>query len=182
MKNVISSAFVAVLVAAGLSVAATGKMERTAGASVSFTGKGPAGFKMVGTTDQIAVADDGAKLTLTVPVETLKTGNGLRDKHMTEKYLETGKFPTAILALDKGQLKFPKADGEKIEGKATGQLTLHGVTRPQEVSYSMERAGGIYKIASNFKMNFKEHGVDVPSYLGVTVKPDVEVAAALNLK
>ena len=59
-------------------------LSRAGAAKVSFTGKGTVGFSMVGTTDQLELKDDGKVLTFQVPLDTLKTGIDLRDRHMKE--------------------------------------------------------------------------------------------------
>jgi hypothetical protein len=59
------------------------------GGEVSFTAVGPAGLKIVGSTTQISVKEDGSNVLVSVPLATVDTGIGLRNKHMKEKYLET---------------------------------------------------------------------------------------------
>lgn len=175
------SASLAGLVLAWVALAA-GTWTRVDEAKVTFAARGTAGFKLAGTTDQLSVRDDGANLTFTVPLKTVKTGIDLRDRHMNEKYLETQKFPDATLVLPRAALKVPARDGETTQGEVTGTLTLHGVTRDQTVRYTAQRVGGAQRVSASFKMNFRDHGVNVPSYLGVTVKPDVEVQAAFRLQ
>src|SRR5262249_34866580 len=90
-------------------------LTRQGGAEVAFTGKGPAGFKMVGTTDKLSLRDDGQQLTFTVPLDAFDTGIELRDRHMKEKYLETARFPQATLVVKRGELQVP-ARGETASG------------------------------------------------------------------
>lgn len=155
---------------------------RVTEAKVTFSGKGTGGFKLVGTTDQLAVKDAGGELTFTVPLKTVKTGIELRDRHMNEKYLETAKFPDATLTVSRAELKIPSRDGETTTGSVTGKLAVHGVTRDQQVRYTVQRVGGAQRVSASFAMNFHDHGVNVPSYLGVTVKPDIEVQVACSLQ
>jgi polyisoprenoid-binding protein YceI len=161
-------------------VSAVAAPARVQDAKVSFHGKGPAGFALVGTTTTLALDDNGQRLELSVPLDTLKTGIDLRDRHMREKYLETSKFPTATLVVDKAQVKLPSKDGDSTSGDATGQLTVHGVTRSQRFSYVVQKAGRASRVTAQLKMSFKDHGVSVPSYLGITVKPDLEVKVAFT--
>ncbi|PTL80138.1 hypothetical protein DAT35_29405 [Vitiosangium sp. GDMCC 1.1324] len=148
---------------------------------VSFTGKGPAGFKMVGTTEKLSLQDDGQSITFTVPLDSLDTGIELRNRHMKEKYLETGKFPQAVLVVKRSELLVP-AKGETKSGQAKGMLTLHGATQEVVLQYRAERAADqTTKVTSQVKLNFKNFGVDVPSYMGVTVKPDIDVDVAFEV-
>jgi polyisoprenoid-binding protein YceI len=172
----------AVLVGAllGLAGMANGAaLNRQGDAKVSFTGKGTVGFSMVGTTDKLDLKDDGKDITFVVPLETLSTGIELRDRHMKEKYLQVKEFPTATLVVPRAQVQWP-AEGEVKEGTATGRFTLHGVTREVPVKYKAVRSGGVHTVTSTMLVNFKDYGVSVPSYLGVTVKPDVAVDVAFQ--
>ncbi len=126
-------------------------------------------------------------------LENLTTGIETRDKHMKEKYLEVGKFPTATLNIKKLQIedinKSSKADFE-------GDLTLHGETHPvtgtvtyevQELKRGLasESATGVSIFDRNahaeFKLNISKYNIPVPSYLGITVAEEVTVSMAFKI-
>jgi polyisoprenoid-binding protein YceI len=142
---------------------------------VTFTAAGPAGLKIEGTTPDLTIADQGEKITITVPLANLATGIGLRDKHMKEKYLEVPKFPSAILTVTRSSLKMPT--GDKVEADAPSTVTIHWQTKPVSVHYDAKRVGSSISAHGTFHINMHDFGIEVPSYLGVTVKPDVEVSA-----
>jgi polyisoprenoid-binding protein YceI len=162
-------------------VAAAQGLSRAGPAKVSFTGKGPAGFKLVGTTEELKLADDGKSFTLTVPLDTLRTGIDLRDRHMREKYLETGKYPHAVLVVPRGAISLPAA-GQSKEGTARGTLTLHGKSKEVPFTYKVQRTGDTYQVTGALPVNYRDYGISVPSYLGVTVKPDIAVDVAFGVK
>lgn len=149
--------------------------------TVKFTGKGPMGFTLVGTTQKLALEDDGKALTFKVPLDTLDTGIALRDRHMKEKYLDTAKFPNVVLVVPRGTLKLPQA-GQASEGQANGKLTLHGVTKEVPFTYKVQRTGDAHAVTGVLKFNFRDFGVEVPSYAGITVKPDIVVDVAFEAK
>jgi polyisoprenoid-binding protein YceI len=60
-------------------------------------------------------------------------------------------------------------------------LSLHGQTRPVTVHYSAKGDGAGMATQGRFHINMNEYGITVPSYLGVTVKPDVDVTAAFRV-
>jgi polyisoprenoid-binding protein YceI len=166
----------------GLAFPASAEGVALCGASkVSFTGKGPGGFKVVGTSEKLELQDDGERLTLTVPLDSLDTGIELRNRHMREKYLETGKYPQAVLVVPWSALKRAKA-GETQEGTATGTLTLHGQTRQLPFKYRVVRTGDTQAVSGKLQLNFRDFGVNVPSYMGITVKPDIDVDVAFEAK
>jgi len=140
-----------------------------------FNASGPGGLAIVGKADNnVSVADDGANVTVTVALKDLETGISLRNRHMREKYLETDKYPNAVLVVPRAQLQFPAA-GAGASGSAQGQMTIHGVTRPVTVAYNARNAGGTYAVTGSAPLNINDFGIQVPSYLGVTVKPNLTV-------
>jgi polyisoprenoid-binding protein YceI len=161
-----------------LAPAAEAKLTHSGSAQVRFLATGPAGLKIEGKDDKLAVAEEGEGFKITVPLAGLQTGISLRDKHMRDKYLEVGKFPNAELVVAKAEVKLPT--GGESKGQAKGTFTLHGVSKPVVVEYTISGKDGAYKITGTFRTNFNDHGIEVPSYLGVTVKPDVEVTVGFE--
>lgn len=149
-------------------------------AAVSFSASGPGGLKIEGKTAEIAASEAGGKIHFAVPLAHLDTGIELRNKHMRDKYLEVGKFPNAELVVDRSALKAP-ADGQDSSGSLPGTMTIHGQTRPVNVAYKAHRAGAAYQVSGTVHLDIREFGIVVPSYLGVTVKPEVEVAVRVTV-
>jgi polyisoprenoid-binding protein YceI len=144
-------------------------------AKVSFLVSGPAGMKIEGTTSELKVTDDGTNLILVVPLASLTTGISLRDKHMKDD-LEVSKYPEASLAIARSALNFP-ANGASAEADVSGILTLHGQTKPVSVHYDAKADSGAFLAHGKIHFNMSDFGVVVPSYLGVTVKPETDVNA-----
>ena len=147
--------------------------------TAGFHGRGPGGFGVDGKTDQLHVADDGTTLKITVPLATLHTGIGLRDKHMREKYLQVDKYPDAVLEVAWSSVKLP-GDGQTGEGTAPGKMTLHGKSKDVQAKYRIVRTGNRYQVTGNVPLNLKDYDIDVPSYLGVTVQPDIETSVSFT--
>jgi polyisoprenoid-binding protein YceI len=147
---------------------------------VGFQASGPAGMKIEGSTSDLSIADQGDNVVLTVPLGNLSTGIGLRDRHMKDKYLEVPKYPTAVLTVARSALKLPATD-DKVEGDARSTATIHGQTRPVSVHYDAKRLGTALSVHGTFHINMRDFGIEVPTYLGVTVKPDVDVTAEFRV-
>jgi polyisoprenoid-binding protein YceI len=147
---------------------------------IGFEASGPAGMKIDGTTTDLKVSEDGGNVVIEVPLANLSTGIALRDHHMKEKYLEVAKFGSTTLVVAKGALKLP-AGGERSEGDAPGTLTLHGQTHPVSVHYDAKGDGSGFAAHGKFRVNMNDFGITVPTYLGVTVKPDVDVTASFHV-
>ncbi len=156
-------------------LAAEAKLSKTADAtSAVFHAVGPGGLKIDGRTADVSVADDGTSVSVSVQLAGIDTGLSLRNKHMREKYLQTDKFPVAKLTVARSALKFP-ADGAKIQGSASGTLLLHGQTKPATFNYTVANAGGVYRVSGTIPVNMTQFGIEEPSFLGASVKPDVNV-------
>ena len=162
------------------SLAAHAKLSKVAGPEISFTLIGPAGMKIVGTGNELRVNDDGAAVKVSVPLSSMKTGISVRDKHMHEKYLQTPNFPSADLQVPRASLKIPAAGGN-VAQDAAGTLMLHGKSKPVNFHYTSSRDGTKLKVHGTMHINMNDFGIEVPSYLGVTVKPDVDVIAQFDV-
>jgi polyisoprenoid-binding protein YceI len=164
-----------------LSVAlvADAKLARTGTPSVLFRASGPAGMKIQGTTSDLDVDDQGAKIVIKVPLKNLTTGIALRDDHMRNKYLQVGTYPNAELTVDRSTLRLPTGDGN-TSGDASGTMAIHGKTKNVTFHYTVAKSAGTLHVGGTTKLDIKDYGIDVPSYLGVTVKPDIDVEVQFN--
>jgi polyisoprenoid-binding protein YceI len=154
-------------------------MEAVGEPTASFDGKGPAGFKLRGATHQLELKDDGKTLTLIVPLATLQTGIALRDQHMREKYLEVTKYPQVVLEVLWSSLQVPE-DGRATQSTGTGKLSLHGTVRPITFTYSAKRTGKAIQVSGTAPLDLRDYGISIPSYMGLTVKPDLVTAVTFT--
>jgi polyisoprenoid-binding protein YceI len=147
---------------------------------VTFACSGPGGLQLTGTGSALVVEEKGEALEVRVPLEKVTTGIGLRDNHMHEKYLETQKYPEAVLSVPRAGLKFPE-DGQSVDATAPGTMTIHGTSKPVTFHYKAARKGKSYQVKGDVNINMNDYGIGVPSYLGVTVKPPVDITATFLL-
>jgi polyisoprenoid-binding protein YceI len=173
------SSSIVVVVVASIMLSASAIAGWTRGSGVSeaiFRGAGPGGFKIEGKSQKVDIKDDGKALTVSVDLSELATGIALRDRHMREKYLEVGKFPLATLVVPLASLKIPNAAAAG-DGDATGQFTLHGVTKDLPFHYQeVCRSDGLCEVNGTLALNMNEFGIHVPAYLGITVKPNISTS------
>jgi polyisoprenoid-binding protein YceI len=161
----------------GVSALAHAALSSPTNKHVGFVASGPAGMKIEGSTSELDLADQGENLVISVPLANLTTGIGLRDRHMKEKYLEVQKYPAATLSVARSALKLP-AGGDRVEVDVPSTVTLHGQARQVTVHYEAKRDGPTVVLTrGTFRINMNDFGITVPTYLGVTVKPDVDVSA-----
>ena len=149
-------------------------------AKVTFSCSGPGGLRIEGTSSELQTQDKGDSLVLTVPLANVTTGIGVRDTHMKEHYLESQKFPTAELLVPRAQLKFP-ADGSSVDATAPGTMTIHGTSKPVTFHYKAARRGKAYDVQGDVHVNMNDYGIATPTYLGITVKPPVDIVVSFRM-
>ena len=162
------------------STPALAKIAPKGDASVDFYATGPGGLAIDGKTKEMSIGDDGKKLVFSVPLKDLTTGIPLRDEHMRNKYLEIDKNPNATLEVPRSSIEFP-ALGKRSEGDVKGTFTCHGKSKEVTVHYKSHREkDNTLGAEGKFKINLKDYDITVPNYLGVTVRPDVDIQVKFN--
>ena len=177
MSRVLVVALVPAVLVAVMALSAQAKLS-AAGGSVQFTAIGPAGLAINGKSTDVTAADDGTNVSVTVPLAKLDTGIGLRNSHMRDKYLETGKYPNAVLTVAKSAVGVPNGG----EGNAQGTLSLHGKQKPVTFHYAVKKDGAEYAVSGSVKVNMTDFGIEQPSFAGAKVNPDVDVAVSFRAK
>ena len=172
------SLLAALLLAAGL-VQTTIDVPSTAEVLISL--QGTAGLRIEGTTHELAIAERDGELVFRVPLAGVDTGIGLRNRHM-RGYLDAAHFPDAELHVARAAVGLP-APGKASESEVTGTFTVHGVSRPCSVHYRVEQgASGGYRAHGSLRIDLRDFGVEVPSYLGIHVDPDVAIRVDFSLR
>jgi hypothetical protein len=165
-----------------LSTPAWAGMTLSGAPKLSFFAQGSPGFLDIeGVTNTMQVADDGTTITFTVPMSTVSTGIGLRDDHMNNEFVEVAKFPNAVLSIKKADIPWPVNVGEAAKGTAAGTFTIHGVTNTAQVTYTAKKSKAGYHVTASFPFDIGQHGISVPSYLGITVAPAMRAEVTLDL-
>jgi polyisoprenoid-binding protein YceI len=172
--------FAAATAALTFAVAASADLASIGGADVTFRAIGPAGMKIDGTSEKLTASEADGKLTIVAPLTNLKTGIGLRDKHL-RGYLKTDKHPQATLVVERSKLKQP-GDNQTVNGQARGDFTLNGVTKPVDFKYTAKRTGSDYHVQGLTKIDIRDFKVEVPCYLGVCVEPQVSIKVKFKLR
>jgi polyisoprenoid-binding protein YceI len=130
---------------------------------------GIGGNTAVGRTSDVtgSLVLEGTRITtveITANLTTLQSDDRLRDGQLGRQGIQTDQFPTATFRLtqpiDLGSLP---AEGKAISATATGELTLHGVTRSVQIPVSATLSGGIVTVTGSLDIQFADYGVTPPS-------------------
>jgi polyisoprenoid-binding protein YceI len=147
--------------------------------SVTFTIATSNGTKITGKGTELKLENQGGWLIFKVPLSAVTTDHGQRDRQMRDRYLESDTHPVVELRIARDALKVPKGGGAS-EGTATAKLNLHGKSRDVNVRYLLERKGESLQVSGSFEIDLRVHGIDTPSYRGVTVNPKVAVQVSFG--
>ncbi|UJP64275.1 YceI family protein [Mongoliitalea daihaiensis] len=116
-----------------------------------------------------------------IDLNTLKTGIGLRDRHMRENYLETKKFPFAEFT---GKLKtVPKlTNGTPVNVVASGQFKIHGVEKNIEVPGQLTLEGNELLLKASFKVLLSDYKISIPKVMFYELAEEQIVNLSIRLK
>jgi len=127
---------------------------------------------------------NGAQITaaeFTVDMATLKSDRDIRDSKFKGQIMQTSTFPTATFALTRPiDLGSVPADGTEITASATGDLTLHGVTKSITLEVKAQRNGDIIDVLGSTKVAFADYNIDNPSNGGVTTQDNGTIEFLLS--
>jgi polyisoprenoid-binding protein YceI len=175
--------------AAGTTGAAAGldgtwKVDPSVGSFADFTGSF-VGYRVketlanIGATEAVGRTPDvtgsvtvqGTSITaaqLTADLTTLRSDEQMRDGQLRRQALETQQFPTATFTLTAPvELGSVPAEGATVAATATGDLTLHGVTRSVKVPLQARLQGGVVTIAGSLPITFADFGMAKPQSMVV---------------
>lgn len=105
----------------------------------------------------------------------------LMQEHFNENYMESDKHPKSTF---KGNFDVPEGLKNMTDGTyevdVTGQLAIHGVTKPLNTKATMTVAGG--KLSGNlfFKVKVKDHDIKIPKVVVRNIADEVEVTATFD--
>lgn len=109
---------------------------------------------------------EGTTLTateVTVDYTTLTTDDSRRDSRV-QAALDTDAFPTGTFVLTQPVDLGPAAvDGSPVSIEATGELTIHGVTRPATFAIDAQLVDGVVFVVGTTQIAFVDYDVTVPS-------------------
>ena len=135
-----------------------------------------------GTTNEVAgtlVADPAnpgtASVEIMVDLSTLDTGNGLRNRHMRARYVETPKYPRATFkSVTVAAQSSTIAPNQPVDLNVSGDFTMHGVTKrisapvrvtlipESDITRSTRGPGDWIHATTTFKLKLSDFGINVP--------------------
>ena len=136
-----------------------------------------------GPTGKILVKQSQVTGVIHFNLDSLDTENKTRNEHMKTKYLETGKFPEALLDIKEMALPkdfFAQKTATTKDVSFKGELTLHGVTKPVTGTMTINHQDNAFDGQGHFETKITYFGIPVPDFAGITVADDVTIDVAFG--
>lgn len=148
-------------------------------ANVSFNASSPL-EPIEGTTRTASTVIDltNGNMEFAVLVKSFLFPQALMQEHFNENYMESNKFPKATF---KGKIENLKdinftKDGT-YKAKVSGNLEMHGITKPVSTTADFVIKGGKIKATSNFSVTIADYGIAIPS----AVKDKIAKTAKISI-
>ena len=110
---------------------------------------------------------DGAAITevvIEVDLTALTSDDSRRDGALRRQALETNTYPSTTFTLTQPiPVKEVPAEGEMLSVTATGDLTLHGVTREVQIPMEGQLVGDRVAVVGSLEIVFADYDMDTPS-------------------
>ena len=112
----------------------------------------------------------GARVTITVPVESFDSGNASRDSNMMDE-VNVDDHPDVRFVSDRVEVLSwaPVAGGHRGEWRVFGHLTFHGQTRPVALPVTVTLNGAAFEAHAAFPLSLATYGVRRPKLMGIQI-------------
>jgi polyisoprenoid-binding protein YceI len=119
---------------------------------------------------------------MTADLTTVSSDRTQRDQAFQGRIMNTSEFPTATFKLTKAiALEKVPADGETITVDATGDLTLHGVTKSVTTPIKARKTGDLIEINGSIPIAWVDYQIPDPSFFGAKVQDHGSLEFLINL-
>jgi polyisoprenoid-binding protein YceI len=116
-------------------------------------------------TGNLTIADEAVTNgSFSVDLRTVTSDESQRDRQFQGPIMQTSRFPTATFELTSPvTLGALPADKVQANYQASGSLTLHGTTKPVQVTLTARRNGANIEVTGTIPVTFADYGIANPS-------------------
>lgn len=127
--------------------------------------------------DAASVIDGkGGDVMFQVPIKSFRFEKQLMQEHFNENYMESDKFPKAEFRgkiTNIGTVDFTKNGTYNV--KATGKMTMHGVTKDVSAGGTITVKDGAVTVNSKFMIRPDDYGIKIPTVVASKIADKIEV-------
>ena len=115
-----------------------------------------------------------------VDLNALDTGIGLRNRHMRENYLETDQYPVTHF---RGKIiRASVVDDTLTTVQANGNIFIHGIEKPLEVTGQLINKQDGYRIKTSFNVKLSDFEIEIPSIMFYKIDENMDLQLDFYVK
>jgi len=119
-------------------------------------------------------------IAFSVPIQEFTFAKSLMQEHFNEKYMESDKYPKSTFQGKISDFNIAATGVQNV--KASGRLTIHGVTNNIDVPGTIEKEGEKLLMKSKFKVKLQDYKIAIPQLLWQNIAEEVEVTLEFAFK
>ena len=120
------------------------------------------------------------EIVFSIPIKEFEFAKSLMKEHFNEKYMDSEKLPKSTF---QGMVTGYQVDATGVQqAKATGKLTLHGITKNIDVPGTVEFTKGKVILKSAFVIKLDDYEIQRPQLLWQNIAEQVEVKVEFTYK
>ncbi|MDX1477175.1 MAG: YceI family protein [Saprospiraceae bacterium] len=184
MKGKMQFFFVAIAMFLLTAVSADAQKYFTRDGEISFFSDAPL-EKIEAVNKKVASVLDGetGAIEFAVLIKSFHFEKALMEEHFNENYLESGKYPKATFTgtIDNISAIDLNTDGE-YTAQVSGDMTIHGVTKPVSTTGKLIVSNGTIKATSTFEIAVADYEIKIPKVVKDNIAEIVEIRVAIDYK
>jgi hypothetical protein len=106
----------------------------------------------------------------------------LMEEHFNENYIESHKYPKTSFKGSITDFDQTTLSDQPQTVKLTGELSMHGVTKPITVSGTVTQKNELITLESSFSFKTSDFGIEIPSLVRKQIDENVQIEVSLNLQ
>ncbi|WP_236974020.1 YceI family protein [Membranihabitans maritimus] len=116
---------------------------------------------------------------VTLLMKSFEFEKALMQEHFNENYVESDKYPKASFEGEIQNLK-EILDGENGVAAITGDLTVHGITKPITMEGKLKITDDAVNFDGSFMVTVADYEINIPSVVARNIAKEVEVTCKLE--
>lgn len=117
-----------------------------------------------------------------VDLNSIDTGIGLRNRHMREKYLETGKKNNRFTHFKGEIIKSDSVDANQYNVVTEGNLFIHGVSNKVKVEGNVTKESDRLHIKCAFPVKLSDYDIEIPSIMFYKIDETMQLELDIYVK
>lgn len=106
----------------------------------------------------------------------------LMEEHFNENYVDSDTYPKATFKGKIADFNAKKLNATPTTYTISGQLTLHGVTKPVTSTATISKEGDALLVKGSFTVTPEDFNIDIPGIVSEKIAKDISVSYQLPLK